>query len=258
MIAGQSRRRFIGGVTVAGFAAACASGEANVMTHSDGRLAARPAPPLQLGARSGLFDLDGLRAAAFVPPGLDRATPAPLLLLLHGAGGKGDGLMRRFMPLAEQRGVILLAPDSARQTWDAIRAFGGATHDTFGEDAAAIDRVLAALFAEVNIDRNRVAIGGFSDGASYAISLGGRNGDLFGDILAFSPGGVVPFTTRAQPRIFISHGRRDEILKFENTAMGIAPGLTAMGLDVTFHPFEGSHELRNQEMQAGLDWWLEG
>ena len=80
--------------------------------------------------------------------------------------------------------------------------------------------------------------------------------DLFGDILAFSPGGVVPFTSRMQPRIFISHGRRDEVLKFENTAMGIAPGLTAMGLDVTFQPFEGNHELRSQEMQAGLDWWL--
>ena len=256
MIVVHSRRSFVAGLSVTVLATACASGEGKVMTHADGRLAARPAPLLQPAARSGLFDLDGLRATAFVPPGLDRATPAPLLLLLHGAGGKGDGLMRRFMPMAEQRGIVLLAPDSARQTWDAIRAFGSATYDTFGEDAAAIDRALAALFAEVNIDRNRVAIGGFSDGASYAISLGGRNGDLFGDILAFSPGGVVPFTSRMQPRIFISHGRRDEVLKFENTAMGIAPGLTAMGLDVTFQPFEGNHELRSQEMQAGLDWWL--
>jgi phospholipase/carboxylesterase len=33
-----------------------------------------------------------------------------------------------------------------------------------------------------------VALGGFSDGASYALSLDLTNGDLFASLIAFSPG----------------------------------------------------------------------
>lgn len=45
--------------------------------------------------------------------------------------------------------------------------------------------------AGVAIDPAHVAIGGFSDGASCALSLGLVNGDLFTHVMAFSPGLVV-------------------------------------------------------------------
>jgi phospholipase/carboxylesterase len=176
-------------------------------------------------------------------------------MLLHGAGGRGEGLIRRFMPLAQERGVVLIAPDAQRRTWDAILGIARGAPQ-FGPDVAAIDAALTRLFAEINIDPARTCIGGFSDGASYALSLGPRNGDLFTCIMALSPGGVVPFTAQGRPRVFISHGRKDSILDFDNTAKGIAPGFSAMGLDVTFVAFDGDHELREPEMRAGLDWFL--
>jgi len=51
-----------------------------------------------------------------------------------------------------------------------------------------------------------VAIQGFSDGASYALSLGLTNGDLFTHVIAFSPGFAAPAEQRGRPRIYVSHG----------------------------------------------------
>ena len=38
------------------------------------------------------------------------------------------------------------------------------------------------------IDPSRIAMAGFSDGASYSLSVGLANGDLFSAVFGFSPG----------------------------------------------------------------------
>ncbi|MFN2533069.1 MAG: phospholipase, partial [Pyrinomonadaceae bacterium] len=78
----------------------------------------------------------------------------------------------------------MLAPNSRETTWDAI---GG----DFGPDVDFLNRALERVFEIAPIDAARVAIGGFSDGATYAISLGLINGDFFNSVVAFSPGFVI-------------------------------------------------------------------
>lgn len=80
-----------------------------------------------------------------------------------------------------------MSPQSRGSTWDGIR-------DGFGKDVALIDAGLLQIFQQYDIDRQRVAVGGFSDGASYALSLGLTNGQLFSHIIAFSPGFMSPGT----------------------------------------------------------------
>ena len=87
--------------------------------------------------------------------------------------------------MALQAGAILISPQSRTRTWDVIR-------DGFGKDVESIDNALDSAFGTYNIDREHLAIGGFSDGASYALSLGLTNGQLFSHIIAFSPGFMVP------------------------------------------------------------------
>jgi hypothetical protein len=88
---------------------------------------------------------------------------------------------------------------------------------------AQLDKVLRERGVEcltvVNtpIDRARLAAGGFSDGASYAISLGLVNGDLFTHVAAFSPGFYVADELHGRTRFWVSHGRADEILPIEST-----------------------------------------
>jgi phospholipase/carboxylesterase len=100
----------------------------------------------------------------------------------------------------------------------------------------------------------RVAIGGFSDGASYGISLGLLNGDLFRSIVAFSPGFVISGTPLGKPRIFISHGTNDRILPIDRCGRRIAANLIARGYDATFREFDGDHEIPNDIAREGLKW----
>lgn len=249
-----SRRTFAIGAALV-LPGACASGGGEAVI-SDGILSARPGQATA-PAREGTYKLDAWpQPNVFVPPNLDAARPAPLMLLLHGGGGGGDRLLREFVPLASELGVVLLAPEAERRTWDVVRSFQYGGEPAFGADVKRVDASLEALFDMVSIDPTRIAIAGMSDGASYALSLGLRNGGLFSHIIAFSPGGIAPFAGAPEPRIFISHGRKDRVLPFDHTSSGMVAGLKAAGGDVTFVAFDGDHELRQQEMRAAMTWWL--
>jgi phospholipase/carboxylesterase len=45
--------------------------------------------------------------------------------------------------------------------------------------------------------------------ASYALSLGIANGNLFSHVLAFSLGFLAPASQTGSPRIFVSNGTQD-------------------------------------------------
>ena len=94
------------------------------------------------------------------------------MVMLHGAGGDARGGLKLLKPLADAAGLILLAPASRLPTWDVI--FGG-----YGPDIAFIDSALTQTFSRYAVDPAQIAVGGFSDGASYALSVGITNGDLF-------------------------------------------------------------------------------
>jgi phospholipase/carboxylesterase len=92
---------------------------------------------------------------------------APLLLFLHGATGSGRAHLRPVLGAADRYGVIMVAPDSrSPHSWDLIAQRG------FGPDVALLDSVLDAVVDRVDADLARLAIGGISDGASYALSVG--------------------------------------------------------------------------------------
>lgn len=171
----------------------------------------------------------------------------PLLVCLHGASGNGAGQLRRIGPPADQAGVAVLAPDSRNGTWDAIR-------DGFGEDVEFLNRALTFVFERLAVDPTRVAIGGFSDGASYALSLGLINGDLFPRVVAGSPGFVVSGSPNGRPRFFISHGTSDQVLPIDRCSRVIVPRLKSLGYDVTYREFEGRHELPPDIAAESMRW----
>ncbi len=175
-----------------------------------------------------------------------------LLLFFHGATQSPQQMLEHLRSLADEHGVIVLAPASHGVTWDAIRGAPGI-------DATAIERALAATFERCEVDRRHVAIGGFSDGASYALMLGLPNGDLFTHVLAFSPCILGRLeTTSAKPRVFVSHGRADDILPFESCGQRIDRSLRDAGFVVRFEPFAGGHQVPPPIAQAAFRWLLDG
>jgi phospholipase/carboxylesterase len=239
------RSVLFGGIAVAVGAAACvpspAGGPPDVGVTGEGRsrLTARPqaAGPVSTNPRPGMRVLDlgpGREVLLHVPSETRAGAPARLVLSLHGAGGDARAGLGPLVPLADAHRLLVLAPASQGRTWDVI--LGG-----WGPDVRRIDDALEDVFSSYPVDPQRLAISGFSDGASYALSLGLANADLFTHILAFSPGFVVPVRPAGTPSVFVSHGRADEVLPIDRTTRRIVPRLRSAGIPVEVHEFDGGH-----------------
>jgi phospholipase/carboxylesterase len=223
-------------------------GAARTRQRAEGRLTARPGSNTDTSLASGPLGLgDGRRDGVIQMPAAPVTGKVPLLVFLHGATQSGAGLLRRIGPAADQAGVAVLAPDSRGTTWDAIA-------DDFGEDVTFLNRALDFVFARLYVDPARIAIGGFSDGASYALSLGLANGDLFPRIVACSPGFVIQAPAVERPRVFVSHGTADQILPIDQCSRVIVPRLRSRGYDVTYREFEGRHELPADIASDAIRW----
>jgi len=216
-----------------------------------GRLLARPTE-VTTDAPKGLQQLKLDEADVgliYVPAGYSAARPAPLALMLHGAGGIARHGISWLQPFADEAGLILLATDSRHSTWDVIVK-------DYGPDIASIDSVLEQTFERYAVEPSRVAVGGFSDGASYALSLGLTNGDLFTHVIAFSPGFIASAERRGRPRLFISHGELDQVLPINMCSRRIVPQVERMGHDVRYREFDGPHTVPAEVAREAVDWFV--
>jgi predicted esterase len=246
-----TRREFtaIAGGALASFAFTGGACHELASTYADdGRLAARPRPNVSTSAEGErALRLESDRDAILRVPKVAPGTAVPLLILLHGATGSGAGVLRRFGSIPDGSGIAVLAPDSRSSTWDAIE------EGRFGADVQYINRALERVFQLVAVDPARIAVGGFSDGATYALSLGLINGDLFSRVVAFSPGFLVQRAPHGHPTFFVSHGTSDPILPIDRCSRLIVPALRKAGYDVTFREFSGGHEVPEPIAREGLD-----
>jgi phospholipase/carboxylesterase len=215
-----------------------------------GRLTTRLPRRPRLGFTAGLGRLQvdgGAGGLVYVPAGVGPELPTPLVLLLHGAGATAQHGLDLLIGQADDAGLVLLAPSSQGETWDLL--LGG-----YGPDVAWIDRALAEIFQRLPVDPTRLAVGGFSDGASYALSLGLTNGDLFSHVLAFSPGFAAPARRRGRPRLFLSHGTRDRVLPIHACSRRLVPELRQTGYQVRYREFEGGHTVPPAIVRDAVAW----
>jgi len=203
-----------------------------------GRLAFRPGAPAVAAAlppgRHGIAFAEGREAVLVVPEGLPAGAPLPLLVMFHGAGGEANRVLPHLVRHARERGFLLLAPQSLHPTWDIV--IGG-----HGPDLERLEHALAAVATHFRLDPARLAFAGFSDGGSYALSLGVTNGDVASHVIGLSAGFMNAFTQAGTPRVFLAHGRTDRQLPIETSAHPHARRLLEDGYDLTLQPFDGDH-----------------
>ncbi len=215
------------------------------------RLHARPTSTVSGDLKPGLIPLK-LRTERdtlfYIPEKVP--DPAPFVLYLHGATGNEQQGMRRLRGLADEFGFLVLSPASEGGTWDAIRS-------GYGTDVRSIDQALSRVFAQRRVDSRKVAICGFSDGASYALGLGLSNGDLFTHVMCYSPGFIPPGASpTGKPRIFVSHGTRDEILPIDECSRRLVPEFQQAGYTVKFQEFDGPHGVPPAIARQSIEWFL--
>jgi phospholipase/carboxylesterase len=193
----------------------------------------------------------------------DGPGPFPLLVLFHGASGSGEELLDYLAPGLESVPAVIVAPNSAGRTWDALMVeswtlldlfTGGGRPAGFGADVELVNEVIAEAFRRASIDRSRIALVGFSDGATYALALGMANGHFIGNVVAFSPGFIYPAPRKGRPEIFLSHGRSDRVLPVERASRRINRDLIAEGYDVVYREFEGGHVVPHEVAREAVAW----
>lgn len=110
-----------------------------------------------------------------LPPQYDATQPAPLIVVLHGKGGRAGWVTNQWRKVAAEIGAIIIAPQ-------AVHPFGGGfswaakdTNYSLGDDAEFLVR-LTVEFASNNyqIDWKRAVLTGFSEGGGVCRWVGPR------------------------------------------------------------------------------------
>ena len=138
-----------------------------------------------------------------LPPDYKPEKRHPLLISLHGAGGKGADMIPFWKSAAAKHGVILCCPKSVGVTWSKT-------------DVPRVPRIVEYLIKTYSIDSRKILLGGFSDGGMFTYCLGLQRPDLFHYLNPMSGGYTDEFLRRLptiQPvPIFITHGRKDDVI----------------------------------------------
>ena len=224
-----------------------------------GRLSFVPAEPSEgpLPPGRNLLGIAGERdAILFVPTGLEThetrgiSAPVPLFVMFHGAGGFPEKVLPFIEEHAERDKFLVLAPHSMLPTWDIV--IGGS-----GPDLERLHRALTVVTSRYRIDRDRLAFAGFSDGASYALSIGITNGDIASHVIAMSGGFMSVFTQEGTPKVFIAHGLRDEQLPIETSGRANAAKLKSAGYEVQYIEFNGLHAIQPAIVGKAVQFFLD-
>jgi predicted esterase len=203
-------------------------------------------------------------AAYFYRPAGGASGRRPLLVLLHGAGMSASDFIEGFRAEADRCGCLLLSVQSKGATWDTIRLVRRASlegvadvYRLFGADTNRIETALSTALRAIDVDPRSVLLVGFSDGASYGLSLGTANRSIFRGVVAIAPGFYVePPPTGPKQRLFIAHSPTDPVLPFARTRDEIVAPLKRAGFDLRFRPFEGGHTVVPSVLAEGVDYAL--
>lgn len=202
-----------------------------------GRLLSRPAEPVETMA-TGITEhaIGRSSAVIYVPPAVRPGSMVGLMLFLHGADRSVNAFVELHRPMLDANKVIMVAPYAAGGgSWDAVYGPG------FVDDPRIIDEALAITYRSWNVDPARIACTGFSDGATFSLSLGLANGDLWKRLVAYSPGSLIVIEALGNPPILITHGTADTVLPVQASRNIIVPGLRARGYEVDYREFAGPH-----------------
>lgn len=102
----------------------------------------------------------------------DGEGPFPALVMLHGAGGRGEGMVNMLAAAVTARGYAVIGPQGVRREGRSGSTWSFRPTDTpLRDEPAFITQVLSDATQVHNIDRDAVLIAGFSIGGSMTSYL---------------------------------------------------------------------------------------
>lgn len=155
-----------------------------------------------------------------VPPNTTERQRLPLLIVLHGVGGKGPAMQRLgFDKLAAPAGYIVAYPDAFGGSWNDGRPGMEPLVGSPVDDVAFLRELISRSVAEAGADPTRVAIAGFSNGALMASRAACDMTDQLASVVLVSGAGPRDMTQRCKPSrplpIMVVFGTADTVVPYE-------------------------------------------
>jgi polyhydroxybutyrate depolymerase len=187
-------------------------------------LAACSSSPSTAAATTVTLDLDGRPFALHVPKGYDKATKAPLVVLLHGYTGDGAEQERMFQltPESDRRGFLYAMPDGTvnkvgERFWNATAACCD-FYESGVDDATYLMRLVDTVAAKYSVDPARVYFAGHSNGGFMALRLACDHADRVTAVVSLA-GAATAEPAQCEPTRPVSvlqiHGTSDRTIFYE-------------------------------------------
>lgn len=187
------------------------------------------------------------------------AAGPPTVVLLHGYGSRAEDWLQfeeRWRFPANTRRVYLQAPwrgfGSHRGWWwlhlEGYMKRGEQLPDLSKQSPGGIKVASRLVRDRIKNERQPLILGGFSQGAMTSAEIAFASDQELAALILLSGTTVHEddwaehFAGRRRLPIFIAHGRDDRVLSFAIMDR-FQQRLRAFGMDVTWYPFEGGHEI---------------
>ncbi len=200
-----------------------------------------------------------------VPSGNDPATPAPVIVLLHGFGSNAFEQEEYFKlgHVAAAHGALLVLADGTRNPsgwsyWNATDACCDIFHQGGPDDVAYLDAVLDDLAGRFSVDSKRVWLIGHSNGAFMAYRYACERAQRVAAVASLAgaswldPARCAPTAPVAVLEI---HGDADPACKYSGGNLGdrdLLPAWKKMGVEL---PKEGIHMASYPGARATVQAW---
>ncbi len=197
------------------------------------------------------------RAYLLTPDEIDPGRSYPLVTVLHGAGRQDEQLAKGLRDQPERRQALFLIPRSLHPTWDLIVGAGR-------PDLDFLEYAYDLIYRRYPVDPARQALLGYSDGASYALSVGLSNPRVFSAVMGWAAGfKLVDESAIAagdpKPRVLLEDGSHDPLFPFQHIALPMKADLEARGYALEFRVDQGGKHWPSGEFQGeALDWFFGG
>lgn len=217
------------------------------------------------GAQS--IDLGRGELPVTVPANYDAATPAPLIVLLHGytSSGAGQDSYMGFSAIADKYGFLLVAPDGDKEGGGDENRFWNASpaccnfYQSDVDDSAYVLNIIKEVKANFNIDPNRVYLVGHSNGGFMSYRAAYDHSETIAAVASLA--GASHIETRPAPEnpvhVLQIHGTDDGTIAYEGADIGGNPYPSAQDTVMQWAQYNGCEaqaaERELRDLVANLD-----
>ena len=165
-----------------------------------------------------------------VPDDYDAATPAPLIVLLHGytSSGSGQDSYMGFSAIADTYGFLLVSPDGDKESGGDENRFWNASSACCNffqsdvDDSAYILSIIKEVKADFNVDANRVYLIGHSNGGFMSYRAAYDHSETIAAIASLA--GASHADMRSAPEnpvhVLQIHGTSDGTIAYDGAEIG--------------------------------------